>query len=115
MERTKPFLFHSSIREFSDLTNYRPNTTNPDAFKQALKSSFVDENNFEQKSVRSTSSRDHIKGITIYNKMNKTIDLKLNLTPDSVQNLNNNMKQQSDATTPRNVLSYSDQLYPAFT
>jgi hypothetical protein len=58
MERTNPSLFQSNVREFTDITNYRPSTANPDALRQALKSSYVGENSYDQKYVRSKSSRD---------------------------------------------------------
>ena len=115
MERTNPFLFQSSVREFSDITNYRPNTTNPDALRQPLKSSYVDDNSYDKKSARSTSSRDQhcVKGLNRYDKSSKNTSFKLPL--ETLQSSDTSAKKYGTATTPRNVLSYSDQMYSTYT
>ncbi len=115
MERTNPFLFQSAVRELSDITNFHPNPTNPDAFRQALKSSYVDENSYDQKSARSTSSRDQncVKGLNRYDKSAKTTTFKLPL--ETLPSTDKSAKKYGTATTPRNFLSYSDQMYSTYT
>jgi hypothetical protein len=117
MERTNPFLFKSSAREFQDLTNYRPNTTNPDAFKHSLKSSFVDENNFEQKTARSISSRNQncVKGPNRYDQTNNTTAFSLTLPLENIKASESSHNQIKLATTPRNTVTYADQVYPSYT
>ena len=114
MERTNPCLFQSTVREFTDITNYRPSTANPDLLRQALKSSYVGKNNYDQKYVRSTSSRDQscVEGLSRYDKSNKNTPSKLSL--ETLQSSDTSAKHFGTATTPRKVQPFSDQMYSTY-
>jgi hypothetical protein len=74
MERNNTFLFQPTIHQFTDITNIRNTHNNINSIKSSLRTSYVEENNYDTNKRKSTSKdKNCIKGITKYDKTERTV------------------------------------------